>query len=412
VYTAEIITIGDEILIGQIVDTNSAWMATELNLAGVKVNKITSISDNMEAIRTALSEAEKSADIVLITGGLGPTNDDITKKVLADYFGSTRMLMHEPSLRFIETFFAKRGITMNELNKQQAEVPDCCTVIPNSHGTAPGMWFEKGKTVFVSMPGVPSEMMKMLPGVLALLKQKIALPEIFHKTLMTYGIPESELAMKIKEWENSLPRETALAYLPNIETGVKLRLSSYAPKGKLIVEEQFERLYPVLGKYIYGYEPDTLESVLGEWLLEKGATVATAESCTGGRIAHRITSVSGSSAYFKGGVVAYSNEVKVNILGVSPVTLEKYGAVSSEVAKQMAEGARRTLNADYAVSTTGIAGPAGGTADKPVGLCWFGIAKPDGTKTFSRHFTNDRNGNIAAASSVALNALRKLRFDD
>jgi nicotinamide-nucleotide amidase len=321
------------------------------------------------------------------------------------------MIVHEPSLRFIETFFAKRGITMNELNKQQAEVPDCCTVIPNNHGTAPGMWFEKGNTIVVSMPGVPSEMMKMLPEVLALLKQKVALPEIFHKTLMTYGISESELAMKIKEWENSLPRETALAYLPNIETGVKLRLSSYVPDGKQIVEEEFKKLYPVLGKYIYGYEPDTLESVLGKLLLEKGATIATAESCTGGRIAHRITSVSGSSAYFKGGVVAYSNEVKVNILGVSPVALEKHGAVSSEVVRQMAEGARRVLNADYALSTTGIAGPAGGTADKPVGLCWFGIATPEGTKTFSRHFfTNDRNGNIAAASSVALNAIsRELR---
>jgi nicotinamide-nucleotide amidase len=298
---------------------------------------------------------------------------------------------------------------MNELNKRQAEVPDCCTVIPNNHGTAPGMWFEKGETVFVSMPGVPSEMMKMLPDVLALLKQKVILPEIFHKTLMTYGIPESELAIKIKEWENSLPRETTLAYLPNIETGVKLRLSSYVPNGKQIVEEQFEKLYPVLGKYIYGYEPDTLESVLGKLLLEKGATIATAESCTGGRIAHRITSVPGSSAYFKGSVVAYSNEAKVNILGVSPVTLEKYGAVSSEVARQMAEGARRALNADYAVSTTGIAGPAGGTADKPVGLCWFGIAMPNGSKTFSRRFANDRNGNIAAASSVALNALRELK---
>lgn len=405
-YTAEIITVGDEILIGQIVDTNSAWMANELNLAGIKVSKITSVSDSAEAIRTALSEAEKNADTVFITGGLGPTNDDITKKVLAGYFGSTRMVVHEPSLKFIETFFAKRGISINQLNKQQAEVPDCCTVIPNNYGTAPGMWFEKGKTVFVAMPGVPSEMMKMLPDVLTLLKQKTVLPDIFHKTLMTYGISESELALKIENWENSLPKETALAYLPNIETGVKLRLSSYAPDGKAIVEEQFDKLFPVLGKHIYGYEPDTLESVLGELLRKKGATVATAESCTGGRIAHRITSVPGSSAYFKGGIVAYSNEIKVNILGVNPAILEKYGAVSSEVASQMAEGALGTLNADYAVSTTGIAGPTGGTINKPVGLCWFGIATPEGTKTFARNFINDRQGNIAAASSVALNSLR------
>jgi nicotinamide-nucleotide amidase len=406
VYTAEIITVGDEILIGQIVDTNSAWMARELNLSGVKVNKITSISDNAEAIKTALSEAEQSADIILITGGLGPTNDDITKRVLAGYFGSIRMIVHEPSLKFIETRFVKRGIAMNELNKQQAEVPDCCTVIPNNHGTAPGMWFEKGKTVCVAMPGVPSEMMKMLPDVLVLLRQKIALPEIFHKTLMTYGISESELAKKIEIWENALPENIALAYLPNIETGVKLRLSSYIPDGKQIIEEQFNRLIDVLGKYIYGYEPDTLESVLGELLFKKGATVATAESCTGGRIAHRITSISGSSAYFKGGIVAYSNEIKTSVLDVDPADIEKFGAVSSEVARQMAEGALKTFNADYAVSTTGIAGPTGETIDKPVGLCWFGITTPNSTKTFSYNFFCDRQGNIAGASSIALNALR------
>jgi nicotinamide-nucleotide amidase len=406
VYTAEIITVGDEILIGQIIDTNSAWMANQLNLAGVKVNKITSISDNAEEIKTALSKAENNADIVLVTGGLGPTNDDITKKVLAEYFGSTRMVVHEPSLRFIETRFAKRGIAMNSLNRQQAEVPDCCTVIPNNHGTAPGMWFEKGKTIFVSMPGVPSEMMKMLPDILDLLKQKVVLPKIFHKTMMTYGISESELAEKIEIWENSLPEKIALAYLPNIETGVKLRLTSYAYDEKQIIEEQFNKLTAILGKYIYGYEPDTLESVSGKLLLKERATVATAESCTGGRIAHRITSIPGSSAYFKGGIIAYSNEIKAKALGVNPADIEKFGAVSSEVALQMAEGACRMLNTDYAVSTTGVAGPTGGTVDKPVGLCWFGIATPNGTKTFSHNFIGDRQENIAAASSVALNILR------
>jgi nicotinamide-nucleotide amidase len=406
VYTAEIITIGDEILIGQIIDINSAWMANQLNLAGVKVNKMTSISDSEEAIITALSKAEKNANIVLITGGLGPTNDDITKKVLAGYFGSTRMVVHEPSLKFIETRLAKRGVAMNNPNKQQAEVPDCCTVIPNNHGTAPGMWFEKGETIFVSMPGVPSEMMKMLPCILDMLKQKFVLPKIFHKTMMTYGISESGLAKKIENWENSLPKEIALAYLPNIETGVKLRLTSYAYDGKQIIEKYFNELTSILGKYIYGYEPDTLESVLGKLLLKERSTVATAESCTGGRIAHRITSISGSSAYFKGGIIAYSNEIKAKILGVNPEDIKKYGAVSSEVALQMAEGARRVLNTDYAVSTTGVAGPTGGTTDKPVGLCWFGIATPNGTKIFSHNFVGDREENIAAASSVALNMLR------
>jgi nicotinamide-nucleotide amidase len=405
-YTAEIITIGDEILIGQIVDTNSAWMATQLNLSGVKVNRITSISDNAEEIRAALSAAEKKSDIILITGGLGPTNDDITKKVLADYFDSSGMVLHEPTLKFIEARFTKRGIAMNDRNIRQAEVPECCTVIPNRHGTAPGMWFEKGKTVVVAMPGVPHEMMEMLPDVLTLLKQKITLPAIFHKTLMTYGIPESELAKKIEDWENSLPKELSPAYLPNVETGVKLRLTSYAVGGKSVIEEQFDKLTAILGKYIYGYEPDTLESVAGELLLGKGATVATAESCTGGRISHRITAVPGSSAYFRGGITAYSNDAKTDILGVDSAAIAKFGAVSGEVAAQMAEGARRLLNADYAVATTGIAGPAGGTADKPVGLCWFGIATPIGTETFSRNFIGNRLGNIAAASSVALNALR------
>jgi nicotinamide-nucleotide amidase len=405
-YTAEIITIGDEILIGQIVDTNSAWIANELNQAGVKVSRTVSISDSAAAITTALSESERNADIVFITGGLGPTGDDITKKVLAGYFGSVRMIVHEPSLKFIKAYFAKRGLAMNRLNEQQAEVPDCCTVIPNNYGTAPGMWFEKNNTVFVAMPGVPSEMMKMLPDVLTLLRQKITLPAIFHKSLMTYGIAESELAIKIADWENQLPEETSLAYLPDVETGVKLRLSSYDNNGKTLIEDQFNKLTAVLGQYFYGYEPDTLESAVGKLLLEKGMTVATAESCTGGRIAHRITSISGSSAYFKGGIVAYSNEAKIKILNVDPAVLEKFGAVSGEVAVQMAEEARRLFNVDYAVATTGIAGPTGGTKSKPTGLCWFGITTPNRTTTFSRNFISDRRGNIAATSSVALNTLR------
>jgi nicotinamide-nucleotide amidase len=405
-YTAEIITIGDEILIGQIVDTNSAWMADQLNRAGVKVSRMTSISDSEDAIWKTLSEAEKNADIILITGGLGPTNDDITKKALANYFGTTRMIVHEQSLEFIEARFAKRGIPMSELNRRQAEVPEGCTVIPNRYGTAPGMWFDKSDTVFVAMPGVPFEMMKMLPDVLDRLKKRIVLPAIAHKSLMTCGITESQLAEKIKEWENALPRETALAYLPNVETGVKLRLTSYALNGMSVIEKEFDKLTAILGNYAYGYEPDTLESVLGRLLLEKKAALAVAESCTGGRIAHRITSVPGSSAYFKGGIIAYSNEIKTNILGVNPLDLEKFGAVSPEVAQQMAEGVRRKLNADYAVATTGVAGPAGGTDDKPVGLCWFGIATPNGSRSFAHNFVSDREGNIAAATSVALNSLR------
>jgi nicotinamide-nucleotide amidase len=359
-------------------------------------------------IEEALVQAKTGSKIILITGGLGPTNDDITKKTLARYFNCTEMVLHKPTLEFIETRCAKRGIEMNELNRLQAEVPACCTVIPNCNGTAPGMWFEKEGIIYVSMPGVPAEMKTMMPEVLKRLQQKFTLPAIFHKTLLTYGIPESELALKIHEWENSLPEEMSPAYLPNIETGVKLRLSmmNAATDGDLLIEQQFNKLIPVLGDCIYGYEPETLESVVGKLLIRRHASVSTAESCTGGRIAHKITAVPGSSEYFKGGVVAYSNEMKINILGVNPDDIKKFGAVSPEIALQMAEGARKISNSDYAVATTGIAGPTGGTADKPVGLCWFGIATPNETKTFSRHFVMDRLGNIAAASSVALNELR------
>lgn len=405
-FTSEIITIGDEILIGQIVDTNSAWMAAQLNMAGVKINRITSISDREKDIIEALQAAEKHADIILITGGLGPTNDDITKKTLAKYFDSSKMLVHQPSLEFIEARFALRGFALNELNRRQAEIPDNCTVIPNRHGTAPGMWFEKNDTIVVAMPGVPEEMKKMLPDILNFLKQRILLPNIVHKTMLTYGISESALAEKINAWEQALPAGISLAYLPNIETGVKLRLSTAIHNGNKIVDQLFENLANILGDKVYGYEPDTLESLVGQLLRRQKASIATAESCTGGKIAHRITSTPGSSEYFRGSVVAYSNEVKINILGVNPADIEKYGAVSSEVAMQMAKGVREALNADYAVSTTGIAGPAGGSRDKPVGLCWFGIATPKKTTTFSKQFTMDREGNIASAAAVALNEIR------
>ncbi|MDR0559233.1 MAG: competence/damage-inducible protein A [Prevotellaceae bacterium] len=406
-YKAEIITVGDEILIGQIVDTNSAWIAVNLNIAGIKTGRITSISDNGNEIKDALRQAEKRADIILITGGLGPTSDDITKKTLAEYFGSAKMIVHQPTLDFIRDRFARRGMELSELNRRQAEAPECSVVIPNRNGTAPGLWFEKDRKIFVAMPGVPDEMMKMFPDVINMLKNKILLPQIVHRTMMTFGIPESVLAETIEDWEKSLPANISLAYLPNIETGVKLRLSTVdSGNAHEVIEKLFDRLFPVLGNSIYGYEPDSLESVTGKLLLQKNATLATAESCTGGKTAHRITSVPGSSAYFRGGIVAYSNEIKTDLLGVRPEDIEKYGAVSETVAAQMAKCARKKLNADYAISITGIAGPDGGSAEKPVGLCWFGIATPCGVKTFSQRFVMDRLGNIAAASSVSLNGLR------
>jgi nicotinamide-nucleotide amidase len=297
---------------------------------------------------------------------------------------------------------------MNELNRRQAEVPDCCTVIANDDGTAPGMWFEKNGIIAVSMPGVPSEMKLMFPKVLQRLKQRFTLPVISHRTLMTYGIPESELALQIAGWEQSLPSGMSLAYLPEVGTGIKLRLSCSGRDAEVnaLIESRFDQLKALLGDAVYGYEPDTLESVVGKLLTAKNATAATAESCTGGLIAKRITSVAGSSQYFKGGVVAYTNEIKTGLIGVDAAVIERFNAVSTEVAELMAAGARRALNVDYAVATTGIAGPSGALPDKPVGLCCFGIASPRGTKSFQKIFTSDRTGNIASAAAAALNALR------
>lgn len=406
---AEIITIGDEILIGQIVDTNSAWMGQELNKVGIRVHQISSVSDNRIHIREALDEACKHSQIILLTGGLGPTKDDITKSVLSEYFEAKSMVVHEPTLRFIENIFVKRGYPMVELNRKQAEVPDCCKVIPNTCGTAPGMWFERNGCVVVSMPGVPREMKELFPLVIQALQAKFNIGCIYHQTMMTFGIPESLLAEKIEAWEDALPSYVKLAYLPDLENGVKLRLSAYGSSSEYLqiaVEKEFQRLCQLLGTAVYGYASDTLESVLGELLFTKGLSVATAESCTGGCIAHRITTVPGASNYFKGSVVAYSNEAKTDLLGVNANDIVRFGAVSKEVAIQMAEGARRELKADFAIATTGVAGPGGGTPEKPVGLCWIAVATPSETHAFVANFNHDRQGVIAMATSRALNELR------
>lgn len=402
---AEIITIGDEILIGQIVDTNSAWIAQRLNEAGIGVSRMTSVSDSDSAIRDALDSVR--SQIVLITGGLGPTNDDRTKKTLAAYFGATRFVLHEPTLEFIRRRFAHRGVAMNELNVKQAEAPDCCTVIFNTCGTAPGMLFEHDGRIFIAMPGVPSEMKAMLPEAIRIITSRFKPARIFHKTMMTYGIVESTLAETIAPVEAELPAGVALAYLPDLDTGVKLRLTAEIPDGDLVIDSEFEKIRALLGDRVYGYEPDTLESVVGERLLHKGETLAVAESCTGGRIASRITSLAGCSQWFCGGAVAYSNKAKEEILGVDPDTIEQFGAVSRETVVQMAEGVRHKFRATYGLASTGVAGPGGGTDEKPVGLCWIAVATPHKTITFSIKTMHDRKGNIASASSAALNALRK-----
>ncbi len=413
---ADIITIGDEILIGQIVDTNSAYIAEQLNSIGVRVRQMTSIADDKDVIKSTLSDALQCSDIVLITGGLGPTKDDITKHTLGDFFGATTWTIHEPSLNNITEMLSRRGVAMSELNRKQAELPDCCQPIINPKGTAPAMWFERNGKVAVSMPGVPFEMKAIIPDVLPMLQNHFKLAtSVYHKTMLTYGIPESTLAETIEEWEDSLPKHLKLAYLPSPEAGVKLRLSAYGADEKVIaneVNEKFNQLKPVLGNSIYGYNNESLEMVVGQLLKQMGRTLATAESCTGGKIAARITSVAGSSAYFRGAVVAYANEVKQQLLGVAEENLQRVGAVSQEVVEQMARGVQQVLNSDYAIATSGIAGPDGGTDEKPVGTVWIAIATPKGIISRKYWFNSDRGLVTSRSTAVAINMLRLAILDE
>ncbi|WP_372771975.1 competence/damage-inducible protein A [Mangrovibacterium sp.] len=407
---AEIITIGDEILIGQIVDTNSAWMAEQLNLNGIEVFQITSVHDDHGHIMKALFDAESRTDLVLITGGLGPTKDDITKKCLCDYF-QCGMHRDQKTLESVVERLSKRNITINRLNQDQALVPDACTVLQNSNGTAPGMWFEKNETIFVSMPGVPYEMMGIMEEeVLPRLRKSGKLRSIYHQTVLVYGIGESMLAEQLETWENALPQFIKLAYLPN-QLMVRLRLSAYGESMDLLkqaVDEQIKELESIIPDHIFGYNDDTISAITGKLLQRTGSTISVAESCTGGNIAHRYTEVPGSSAYFKGGVVAYSNEVKMALLGVKAETLKAHGAVSREVALEMVQGVRKALDTDYAIATTGIAGPDGGTAEKPVGTVWIAIAGKNETQVECFRFLNNRERNIERSTQTALNMLRQL----
>lgn len=409
VRKAEIITIGDEILIGQIVDTNSAWMASQLNAINVKVEQITSISDTPDHLVQALNDARKRADVVLITGGLGPTKDDRTKKVLCEYFGA-KMVLHQATLDHIIEFFRMRGMPdIGLLNREQAMVPDVCQVLFNPQGSAPGMWFELDETIFVSMPGVPFEMKDIMTlHVLPRLVKVNGKGAIFHKTVQTNGIPESKLAEKIESWEDALPENIHLAYLPN-PGQIRLRLSAYGNSESELaiqVNDQIEKLKLIIPDAIFGFDNDTLAGVVGKLLLLNNKTMSTAESCSGGYIAHSITSEPGSSRWFKGSVVAYSNETKINLLGVNPVSIDNFGAVSEEVVIQMAEGVRKALKTDYAIATSGIAGPDGGTNEKPVGTVWIALATPN--KTFAQKFslTRSRERNIIRSSQTALDMLR------
>lgn len=405
---AVIITIGDELLIGQVIDSNSAWMGQKLNEIGISVVKKYCISDDKTEITEALSEAIKKADIVLITGGLGPTKDDITKNTLAAYF-NTKLVMNEDALSNVEAIFAKSKRKVLELNKEQALLPESCIPVPNPRGTAFGMGFENKGKVFYSMPGVPFEMKGMMSDViLPQLAERFNTNVVYHKTILTQGKGESALAVTIEDWENNLPSHVKLAYLPKPGM-VRLRLSAKATNQdiKKEIEAEVEKLKGIIGDLIFGYDEDTMEDVVGKLLKSQSKTVATAESCTGGSIAKMISSVPGSSEYFKGSVVSYANEVKQELLKVKAEDLEKAGAVSEEVITSMALGIRDLLKTDYGIASSGIAGPGGGSEEKPVGTVWLAVAGPKGVNAKKFRFIHNRERNIEISSITALNMLRK-----
>ena len=408
---ATIITIGDEILIGQIVDTNSASISKHLNGAGITVEEKTSIGDEAEQIESTLHRALQSSQVVIITGGLGPTKDDITKHTLARIFNSP---MHEDErvCEHVRTMLERRGITFNELNRGQAMVPDVCTVLFNAYGTAPGMWFEtENGSVVISLPGVPFEMEHLMEDeVMPRLKARFALRANVHRTMITAGLPESMLAERIAQWEDALPEWVKLAYLPSPNI-VRLRLSAYNQENgeatRAMIDELFDKLYQIIPQHIVGFEEATMQALVHDIMCKRGLTLATAESCTGGTIASRFTAMAGASAYFLGGVVAYANEAKRDILGVNYDDILEHGAVSECVARQMAEGVRRITGADYAIATTGIAGPAGGSEAKPVGTVWMAIATPQRTVAMMRASGSDRGQIINRASAYAIEMLYK-----
>lgn len=411
---ASIITIGDELMIGQVTDTNSTWIAQQLNMEGIWIRKRVAVGDDRNEIRHALDEESIASRVVLITGGLGPTADDITKPLLCEYFGM-KLVTNEQVLKHVQHLFEnifKRPFT--DINRKQAEVPDGCTVIHNARGTAPGMWFEKNGVIYVSMPGVPHEMKGMMTdSVLPMLRSRVSSGTILHKTLLTAGIGESALAEHIKEWEASLPGHIKLAYLPNYGM-VRLRITGTGSKAKALDDEMeayFGKLVTLVDKWLVTKEDKTMVQVVSAMLKERNKKLVTAESCTGGYIAHLITSEPGSSQIFNGSVVSYANEVKQNILHVDAQTLKQYGAVSEQTVSEMVKGAVKELKADYCVATSGIMGPDGGTAEKPVGTVWVAIGDHQHVVTQLFHFRFDRSRNIEMTAVQALNLLRKFLLE-
>ncbi|MDE5945007.1 MAG: competence/damage-inducible protein A [Rikenella sp.] len=417
----ELITVGDELLIGQVVDTNSAWIGRELGRIGAQVDRIVSVHDAAEDIREAVRTALGRADVVVMTGGLGPTQDDITKTTLADLFSGGRMRRDEAVFEHVRRITAERGIVFNELNRAQALVPDGCTVLPNRVGTAPGMLFVRSdettngrEKLLFSLPGVPFEMKELLAEqVIPAIRSRFALRSVVHRTMMTFGLAESAMAERIAPWEEALPEWLHLAYLPNAR-GIRLRLSAYDVEpaaANAEIDRQFAKLNEYVGPYLLGYEPASVESAVATILRQKQQTLAVAESCTGGSISARITASAGAAEYYMGGVTSYSNEAKVRLLGVSAADIERHGAVSEPVARQMAEGALTRFGTDYAIATTGVAGPGGGTPEKPVGTVWMALAwrtEQGRIETLARlmRFGELREQNIERAATHALNMLR------
>lgn len=405
----EIITIGDELLYGQTLDTNSHWISAEMDKIGYKVVRRTTIGDDEQVILQTFAEAEHRAQLIIITGGLGPTNDDLTKPCLVKYF-NTRLMMNPEALEDITALFKSKGREITELNRRQALFPETAKLIRNKNGTAPGIWFEKNNKVFVSMPGVPHEMISMMTHqVIPMLKKHFSSGIIFHKIIHTVGIGESWLADLIRSWEDQLPKHIRLAYLPSLGM-VKLRLTGtgdHLEKLKQEVENQVERVKPLIEDYIYGYDAVKLEERIGQLLIEKNLTISFAESCSGGFLSHLITSIPRSSKYFKGSIISYDNEVKHQLLGVSKQTLLQYGAVSEQTVIEMAEQVRKLLNTDIGISVSGIAGPDGGTIEKPVGTVWLAVADGKNTITKKVNLGTDRVNNIILSSTNALNLLRQ-----
>ncbi len=410
---AAILTIGDEILYGQTVNTNAAWMGDQLAQIGVRVYETLTVSDEEEHIIKGLNHVKEVADLILITGGLGPTKDDVTKTALCKFF-NVGLKPNPVILEALEAFFSKRGLPLLENNIQQANLPENCLALRNAKGTAWGMWFVDWGKVFVSMPGVPFEMKQIMTDeVIPKIKETFSLPVIIHKHILTAAIPESFLSEKLEQFEAQLPADIKLAYLPSAGK-VKLRLTGAGDDRAVLeqrINEQAEKIRAIAGKYIYGFDNDEFEAAVGKILKQLGKTMSTAESCTGGYIAHLITSVAGSSDYFKGSVVSYANEVKQNILGVREATLKEHGAVSEQTVIEMLRGVTVELNTDFGIAVSGIAGPGGGTPEKPVGTVWVAVGSAENFKTKMYSFPGSREQNIEWTAVVALEMLRKHLID-